>query len=69
LQKRLCMAGEGVALLAKFMVKEELDKKKLCAIDLKKPILSDLLLVKRKGHVFTRPAKKFVEEVALRLKS
>ncbi|HEY8271774.1 MAG TPA: LysR family transcriptional regulator [Pseudobdellovibrionaceae bacterium] len=69
LQKRLCMAGEGCALLTRFMVKEELRSQKLREIKLSKPLLTDLLLVKRKGHVFTRPAQKFVEEVALLLKS
>ncbi len=68
LQKRLCMAGEGCTLLARFMVADELREKKLREIELSKPILTDLLLVKRKGHVFTRPAQKFIDEIAMSLR-
>jgi len=68
LQKQLCISGQGSALLAKFMVKEELAKHKLHAVDLPEPIHSDLLLVKRKNYVLTKPAQKFIEEVVMKLK-
>jgi len=68
LQKRLCLAGEGCVLLAKFMVEEELREKILKEIPLPKPLLADLFLMKRKQHVFTRPAQKFVEEVVSKIK-
>lgn len=67
LQKRICMSGIGCALLARFMVEEELGNKQLREIKLPKKIFVDLLLAKRKNHVFSRPAQRFLEEVILKL--
>lgn len=68
LQKQLCMAGMGSALLGKFMVKEELATGKLHQVTLPEPVYSDLLLVKRKSAVLSRPAQKFIEDVVMKLK-
>lgn len=67
LQKQICMSGVGCALLARFMVAEELHNKQLLEIKLPKRIHTDLFLAKRKNHVFTRPAQRFIEEVVLKL--
>jgi DNA-binding transcriptional LysR family regulator len=68
IQKLLCLAGAGCALLARFMVQEELRAKALREIVLPKPIITDLLMVKRKNHIFTRPAQTFVDEVVHQLR-
>lgn len=69
LQKRLCLEGNGASLLAKFMVVDELNKKKLRQIELPKPIMTDLFLAKRKGHVFTKAAENFIEQLLVALQS
>jgi DNA-binding transcriptional LysR family regulator len=68
LQKQFCLAGQGSALLAKFMVKDELKQQLLYQVPLPNPIYFDLLLVKRKGAVLSRPAQVFIDEAASRLK-
>lgn len=67
LQKRICLSGVGCTLLARFMVEEELHNKQLRQIKLPKRIHVDLLLAKRKNHVFTRAAQRFLEEVVLKI--
>lgn len=67
LQKQICLSGVGCALLARFMVAEELRNKQLHEIKLSKRIYTNLFLAKRKKHVFTRPAQRFIEEIVLKL--
>lgn len=68
LQKILCLNGGGAALLAKFMVKDELKNKQLFQIKLDRPIYYDLLLAKRKNHRLSRSAEAFIKDVVDKLK-
>ena len=62
-QKRLCLAGGGRVLLARFMVKEEIKEGKLKVIKSQQQMHTDVLIAKRRSHVFTPAARKFIEEV------
>jgi len=64
LQKRLCLAGGGTAILARFMVEEELKAKLLTELPLPKEKKAQMLLAKRKNHSFTLCAKNFLELVS-----
>ena len=60
-QKRICLEGGGVAVLAKFMVEKELREKKLKEIRSGHTQPVPLLIVKRRNHDFSLGAKKFLE--------
>jgi DNA-binding transcriptional LysR family regulator len=61
MQKRLCLAGAGVAYLARFMVEKEIAQGTLKEIRLKKPITLTLVLAKRKGRELSLSARTFLE--------
>lgn len=60
MQKRFCLAGGGVAYLAKFMVEEELKNGSLVEIPVKKMIHVDLFLATRKGRDLSVTARTFL---------
>ncbi len=61
-QKRLCKMGYGYAVLPLFMVKEELKSKELVIIPGPRAMMVDVLLAKRSNHLFSRPAKLFMDK-------
>lgn len=56
-QKRMCLAGGGVAYLARFMVEDEIEKGKLNEIRVKDSMRLNLWLATRKGAVLSLPAR------------
>jgi DNA-binding transcriptional LysR family regulator len=60
-QKRFCMAGEGVAYLARFMVEKEIERGELFEIPVDHPHEFDLWLAKRKGRHLSLPARTFLK--------
>jgi LysR family transcriptional regulator, cyn operon transcriptional activator len=60
MQKRFCLAGGGVAYLARFMVEKELHDGTLVEIPLKKKISIDLHLATRKGRELSLTARTFL---------
>lgn len=62
LQKKLCLAGSGLAVLARFMVSDELNSGKLQKVAGYKPMSADLFLVTRKGHELSPLALQFLEK-------
>ena len=68
LQKQFCIAGGGYALLARFMVENEIKAGVLKRLKTKEPIYTDFLLAKRRTHVFSAPARRFIAEVVAVLK-
>ena len=61
MQKRLCLAGAGLAILAKFMVEDELRKNTLLELSLPQKKQTPMLIAKRKNHNYSLGAKKFLE--------
>lgn len=62
-QKRLCLAGCGVAYLSRFMVEKEIASGALKEIGVESPHVFKLWLAKKKGHVFSPQARLFVERL------
>lgn len=60
-QKRFCLEGGGVAYLARFMVEKEIAEGTLVEHALKKPLLTELLLVSKKGALRSRTADEFLK--------
>ena len=60
-QKRFCLAGEGVAYLARFMVEKEIQKGQLFEIPLDHPHEFNLWLAKRKGRHLSLQARTFLK--------
>jgi len=56
-QKRLALAGAGIAVLTKFMVEEELKRGQLLEIPLSKNKEAQMYIVKRKHHTLTLAAE------------
>jgi LysR family hydrogen peroxide-inducible transcriptional activator len=65
-QKRLSLAGYGYAVLPRFMVEGEIRRKELCEIPSSKRMVVPMLMAKRKNHVFSLPAQKFMENLDFR---
>ncbi len=59
-QKRFCLAGEGIAYLARFMVAKEIAAGELFEIPVEHPHTFDLWLARRKGHHFSFAARTFL---------
>ncbi len=62
-QKRLCLAGGGVAFLARFMVEREIKDGELIEIKMAKPLTSKLLLAKKKSASLSLNARTFLESL------
>lgn len=60
-QKRLALAGGGIAFLARFMVGAEIKHKELIEIPLPRPIRLDLLLATRKNQTLSLSARTFLK--------
>jgi len=60
-QKRFCLAGEGVAYLARFMVEKEIERGELFEIPVDHPHEFDLWFAKRKGRHLSLPARMFLK--------
>jgi DNA-binding transcriptional LysR family regulator len=60
-QKRFCLAGEGVAYLARFMVEQEIQRGELFEIPVDYPHEFHLWLARRKGHHLSLVAKTFLK--------
>lgn len=63
-QKRFCIAGEGVAYLARFMVKSEIEAGKLFEIPVASPHLFHLWLARKKGHNLSLAARRFLQSIS-----
>ncbi|MGZ3694448.1 MAG: LysR family transcriptional regulator [Bdellovibrionota bacterium] len=59
-QKRFCLAGDGVAYLARFMIKKEIENGELFEIPVSHPHEFDLWLARRKGQHLSLPARTFL---------
>jgi len=59
-QKRLCLAGGGVAYLSRFMVDQEIKSGALHEIDVEEPHKFNLWLATRKGSIMSLAAKTFL---------
>lgn len=59
-QKRVCLAGGGVAYLSRFMVRKEIEAGTLHEIPIDTPHSFNLWLVTRKGHSLTLTARTFL---------
>lgn len=59
-QKRLCLAGGGIAFLARFMVDNEIKSKELIEIPLPKAIRLDLLVATRRNQQLSLSARTFL---------
>ncbi|MBO9667705.1 MAG: LysR family transcriptional regulator [Bdellovibrio sp.] len=66
-QKRFCLAGEGVAYLARFMVEKEIKQGDLFEIPVEHPHEFNLWLAKRKGHQLSLTAKTFLDHLTEKL--
>lgn len=62
-QKRFCLAGEGVAYLARFMVEKEIKSGELFEIPVDYPHEFHLWLAKRKGHHLSLTARTFLDSI------
>jgi LysR family transcriptional regulator, cyn operon transcriptional activator len=62
-QKRFCLQGGGFAFLARFMVEEEIRKKKLVVIPMKPMPFESLFLVRKKEAPLSFNAKTFLKEM------
>ena len=60
-QKRLCLAGGGVAFLARFMVENEIKDGDLYEVTLPRPLKYDLLVASRKSQTLSLSARTFLE--------
>jgi LysR family cyn operon transcriptional activator len=60
-QKRFCLAGEGVAYLARFMVEKEIARGDLFEIPIDHPHEFNLWFAKRKGRHLSLPARTFLK--------
>jgi DNA-binding transcriptional LysR family regulator len=61
LQKRLCMGAQGLAILLKFMVEDEIRKGKLIEVPMSKTHSATLYLAKRKGNSISLNASSFLK--------
>ena len=64
-QKRFCLAGGGVAYLARFMVEREIKSGALHEIPIESPHIFKLWLATRKGRVLSLSARTFLERLKL----
>lgn len=62
-QKRFCMAGGGVAYLARFMVEKEIQRGKLFEIPVESPHLFNLWVATKKGRTLSLAARTFLEHL------
>lgn len=62
-QKRICLAGGGVAYLSRFMVAQEIERGELYEIDVQKPHAFKLWLAYRKGRELSLAARSFVDHL------
>jgi LysR family transcriptional regulator, cyn operon transcriptional activator len=60
-QKQLCLAGAGVAYLARFMVAREIENGQLHEINVEKTHTFAMWLAVRRGHELSLAARKFIE--------
>lgn len=60
-QKRFCLAGEGVAYLTRFMVKDEIARGELFEVPVEFPHEFNLWLAQKKGRQLTLAARTFLE--------
>lgn len=63
MQKRLCLEGAGYAVLARFMIADELKSKKLVEIPGYKAMSAEVLLATRKGHSLSLAARKLIDKL------
>lgn len=68
-QKKICLAGGGVAYLARFMVEDEINSKKLVSLPLPEKVTGFLHLAYRKEAVLSLNARTFLEILKKRLRS
>lgn len=68
-QKRLAKIGYGYAVLPRFMVEKEIQKKELAEVPGERKMFVDLLFAKRKNYALSVPAQKFLESLEISLKS
>lgn len=59
-QKRFCLAGGGVAFLARFMVEKEIANGTLIELPLEKPVKLNLFLARGNGRALSLSAKTFL---------
>jgi LysR family transcriptional regulator, cyn operon transcriptional activator len=64
-QKRYCLAGGGVAFLARFMVENEIDRGALVEIPTAKPLSLDLHVARRKSLPLSLSARTFLQQLKL----
>jgi len=62
-QKRYCLAGGGVAFLARFMVESEIDRGELVEIPTAKPLSLDLHVARRKSLPLSLSARTFLQQL------
>lgn len=62
-QKRFCLAGGGVAYLARFMVEKEIHNGRLFEIPVDHPHIFNLWLATRKGRQLSLSARTFLEQL------
>lgn len=67
-QKRFCLAGCGVAYLARFMVQKEIESGKLFEIPVDNPHSFYLWLATRKGRQLSLSARTFLDSLKLSLR-
>ena len=60
-QKRICLAGGGVAFLARFMVEDEIKSGDLYEVNLSRPFKYDLLLATRKSQTLSLSSRTFLD--------
>lgn len=65
-QKRLCLAKVGFAYLARFMVEEEIQSKKLVEFPFPKPPKLTIYLGRKKNAALSFNARSFLQEIGLR---
>lgn len=66
-QKRICLAGGGVAYLSRFVVAAEIESGELYEIDVERPHVFKLWLAHRRGKDLSLAAKVFIEHLRTRL--
>lgn len=62
-QKRVCLAGGGIAYLARFMVEQEIKSGLLQEINVQSPHAFKLWLATKKGRFLSVPARQFLERL------
>ncbi|MDG0817687.1 LysR family transcriptional regulator [Bdellovibrio svalbardensis] len=62
-QKRICLAGGGVAYLSRFMVEREIKNGHLHEVTIEEPHVFKLWLVTRKGKVMSLPGRRFLDRL------